>query len=394
MIRQHADYIPTPWSQRWHHLRRSLLPVLCFAGSVLAALWLWDRQGRQPNVIGRVEAVRVNVIAGIDGRLVPLTGLPGTGWRVLDTVQPGDIVARLDDSALRALVDALRADMLALQKELGAKTAELALEQRDRRQESLREASRLACEVEKCRLDILDRTALIQQDRIQLQRLNTQLEMVQMAKSRGVVSGWESRDIQTERDIVAKRIEDTAAALAVAQENQTAALARQRSLPTHPEPDLEEHLAPIRASIVAAEARVREAEAQIEGLVLRSPIAGKIAAIYYQPGQAVSAREWIMTIAADNVEHIVGYIRPWQQIQPVVGGRVGVRPSGMVSRVTDATVEGVGVQWEPLPLEMARDQKVVELVLPVRIRTPANLQLLPGQRVDITFYSMQEASGD
>ncbi len=392
MNRRQNGCVPTPWSVRWHRFRSGLLPWLCFATALAAVAVLWRQQGMHPNVIGRVEAKRVNVISGIDGRLLPLEELPEGGWRVFDVVQQGQVLARLDDSALRALVDALRGDVATFQKELEAKTAEVALEHYERQDQSQREASRLACELEKCRLEVLDRISLIQQDRIQLQRLNTQFEMVQMAMDRGVLSNWESRDTQTERDIVAKRIEDNTAALKVARENHDSALARQKSLAPPPQPDLKKLLAPIQASIVAAEARVREAEAQVDGLVLRSPFTGRISAIYYRPGQSVSAREWIMTIAADEADHIVGYIRPWQKIRPTPGDRVGVRASGTIGRTSDSTVEGAGAQWEPLPLEMARDQKVAELVLPVRIRPPDNLPLLPGQLVELSFYRTPEVS--
>lgn len=366
--------------------------MLGLLASLALTGWLWQRQGLQPNALGRVEAVRVNIMSGVDGRLIPLSET-ANDWRLFDTVQEGQVVARLDDSSLLALVDALRGDMAAAQHELEAARAEAVLEQHDRQHEYLRERSRLACDAEKCRLDIVDRTSLIQQDRIQLQRLESQAEMVRIAREKGLVSAWETDDTEAERDIVTKRIGLNSTALEVAEENYRVAIARQKALPAPPAPSLDRLLAPLRSAVAAAEARLREVEVQTPGLVLRSPVTGKIAAIYCRPGQSVTAREWIMTITADDASCIVGYVRPEQRIRPVVGGTVGVRSRTPVARVVHSLVETVASQWEPLPPELARDQNVAELVLPVRIQIPERLRLRPGELVDLTFYEGR-TSGD
>ena len=133
---------------------------------------------------------------------------------------------------------------------------------------------------------------------------------------------------------------------------------------------------------------------QIDNLEVRAPISGKISAIYFQPGQSVRAQDWIMTIGADKANHIVGYIRPNQRIRPKVGAGVKVRLRLPAAPAADSTVEHVGSQWEPLPLELAQDQKVTELVLPVRVKMPSGLQLRPGELVDLRFLAAEQSAAE
>jgi hypothetical protein len=51
-----------------------------------------------------------------------------------------------------------------------------------------------------------------------------------------------------------------------------------------------------------------------------------------------------------------------------------------------ATAQQVGSQWEALPEELRTDPSMSEMVLPVRVSIPAELDVLPGELVDITFF--------
>ena len=231
--------IPIPWSMRWNRFRVGALPFLCLSAMAAATLALWNRQGSAPDTLGRVEAVRVNVAAGIDGRLLPLIELGGEKWEFLSDVREGDVVARLDDAPLRALLDALHGDMHMVQKELEAKRAELELERYDRQHEFMRESAELACAVEKARLEIVDHSALVEADRVELKKLDAQITVQKTAKAKGVITVWEMQEAEMNRDLVAKRLESNTTALRAAQEIHRLAAVRQQRQPVPPELDLE-----------------------------------------------------------------------------------------------------------------------------------------------------------
>ncbi|MBN2024904.1 MAG: HlyD family efflux transporter periplasmic adaptor subunit [Pirellulales bacterium] len=385
MNTRHTGPIPIPLKIRWQRFRYAVLPVLTFTVLLITTAILWQYQGVMPNTIGRVEAVRVNVASVTDGRLIPLRELGEGQWQPFDAVEAGQVVARLDDQPLRALLTALRGDAAAFRAELEATQTETALDQADRQQDHLRRSTDLQYQVERYRLDVLDRQAVIEEDQLELTLLNSRLAVMKRARSAGMLTEAEIADVEAEHQRVTALWEAHTASLKQAQEDLEAAAERLKGYPPLEQPDVDKLLAPIRESIAAAEARAEEVRAQIDMMELRAPVSGVISAIHLYPGQAAKAGEWIMTIAADKADHITAYVRPEQRLRPTVKMPVGVRARVPGQRMLAAAVESVGAQWEPMPLELLRDQRIPELVLPVRVTIPQDLKVRPGEIVDIRF---------
>jgi multidrug resistance efflux pump len=389
--RQGEGAVPIPWKIRWQRFRHAWLPGLTFVLLLAAVGILWRRQESLPTAVGRVEAARANVASVVDGQLASLSELPDGHWRLFDPVEAGQVIARLNDKPLSALLSALRNDAAALRAELEATRVNAARDQADLRYEHLRGSTDLLTQIERCRLDSLDRLAVVEEDRLEISRLNARLDVLKRARSSGMVSETEIADAQSEIDRVTKLMDAHAAAARQAEENGQTATQRWKEYPSPEQAQLEKLLAPLRASIAAAEARADEARAQIAMLEIRSPIKGRIAAIYYYPGQAVKAGEWILTVAADKADHITAYVRSEQRLRPAPDMPVGVRVQMPGQRLVASTVESVGSQWEAMPLELLRDQRVPEWVLPVRIAVPDGLQVRPGEIVDVRFISGDSA---
>lgn len=89
-----AKRIPLAPSVRWRKLRRKFVPIACFAVTVVACGYLWQKQGAAVHTVGEVDALRVNVTA-------PATGLveafPGSGrvWRTFDRVEAGELLGTI-----------------------------------------------------------------------------------------------------------------------------------------------------------------------------------------------------------------------------------------------------------------------------------------------------------
>jgi multidrug resistance efflux pump len=379
------DVVPIPWRIRWQRFRHRWLPAVAFVVSLCLVAVLWRHQESLSDTIGRVEAARANVAPAVDGQLVPLDESADGGWQVFDPVERGQVVARLNDKPLRALLEALHNDTAALRAQLQSTETEAAMDRANLQYEHLRGSSDLLWQAQRCRLDALDRRATLEEDRLELSRVTSRLEVMRKARLSGMVTEAEVADVQSERDRLAKLIDAHTAALRQAEEDGAAAMQRWKAFPAPENPDLVKLLAPIRSSIAAAEAHADEVSAKIEMLEIRSPIKGRISAVYYHPGQAVRAGEWIMTIAADKADYITAYVRPEQGFRPTVNMQVGIQLRLPGHAMTTSTVESVGSQWEPMPSELLRDQRIPELVLPVRVLLPDGLGARPGEVVDVRF---------
>ncbi|HUT10023.1 MAG TPA: HlyD family efflux transporter periplasmic adaptor subunit [Thermoguttaceae bacterium] len=385
-----TNRIRTPWRHKLRRFSQSVMPVLCFLVCLAVLLWFWNRQGQVSNAVGAVEPVRLDIAALTDGTLLPLQELPNGEWQLLDVVRKNEVIARLDDRAAREAVQALRQEVVSLEKELDATEAQAMSDEYDRRHDHHRHATELACQIERYRLEVLNRRALIEENRIEVQRIGALLEYLEPLGGTPGDVALQIADYQLQHDLAAKRFEENTTAFHEAQEQWKAAVQRQKTNPPVETPDTDMLLAPIRASIGAQEALIRELEAEIDALEIRAPVNGSICAIYYRPGQHVRAGEPILTIAADtDRKYVMSYIPREQYFRPTIGMTVDVRVRAPGSLPVTAEVDQVGSQIEPLPLHLVRDPtrspNMPEWGLPVRILLPSGFDVRPGELVDISF---------
>jgi multidrug resistance efflux pump len=374
--------VPVPFWQRFRHFRYGVMPFISFALCVLATAWLWQRQAQQPQTVGAVEAVRIDLAAGSDGRL---TALAHPQWTLFDRVDANDVIARLDERPVQAQMDTLRAELQRLEKEVAAAEEQLALEQLDREHDHNREAHRLAWQIQRHRLDVLDRRALIEADRVELMRLEERFSYMNRLRGTTVVSELDLLDEQRQRDAIRKRIEENEKAWAEAEKQRTWAVERLQQFGALRTADEEKLLGPLEAAIAVQEARLKELHVQIDALQVRAPFSGTIAMIHAWPGQNVRMGDPIVTLAADHGRYIVSYVRQTQRQMPVVGTLVDVRAQSPGGKSVTAVVGRVGPQFELIPPHQRRDPNVLEWGVPVRIDLPQGLAVKPGELVDIRF---------
>ncbi|NLS94455.1 MAG: HlyD family efflux transporter periplasmic adaptor subunit [Planctomycetaceae bacterium] len=375
-------HIPIPLGRRLQRLRYSALPMASFVVCVFLAGWLWQRQGLLPNSVGEVEAVRIDVAAGADGIIVPL---PRGQWTLFDRVEANDVLVRLDDRAVRAEVATLKAELIRLRGDLAAAAEQIELDEAQRQHDHRRESRRLIWQTEQQRLDVLDRRAAIEADRIEEIRLNEQLTLLEPLQSQEAVSNMEITDLRLQRDEVRKRIEENERGLTESQTQLDRSLASLQEYPQLRTAQAAKLLKPLEAAIAVGERQLDELQVQIDGLVIRAPISGTICEIHSWPGQSLRAGDPVVTLAADQGRYIVSYVRQEQRVRPTVGMAVWVRVHGAGGSLVRSVVERVGPQVELVPVHLQRDPKVEEWGQPVCIRPPANLELCPGQLIDIRF---------
>lgn len=140
--------------------------------------------------------------------------------------------------------------------------------------------------------------------------------------------------------------------------------------------------------------RFAEVQQQIDGLQIRAPFAGQVAAIHAWPGQRLRIGNPVMTLASESRRYIVCYLRSDQALRPQAGDEVRVRRRSSTSIAADARVEHVGPQFEPIPPQQLRDPRIAEWGVPIRISVSQNLQPRPGELVELVFNRAERHRAD
>jgi multidrug resistance efflux pump len=113
--------IPTPIAHRWRRFRYSVMPFVTFIILLGLTLYMWERHTATTNAVGAVEVVRIDISANSDGVLAQM---PGAQYTLFDSVLKGQIIGRLDDSALKLAIATLRQEMVELTNQIAASEAE------------------------------------------------------------------------------------------------------------------------------------------------------------------------------------------------------------------------------------------------------------------------------
>jgi multidrug resistance efflux pump len=389
--------IPVPWTQRWESIRLRAIPLLVFGLAAASAMYLWNRQWVTPQAIGEVYASRIDLVAQVDGILLDQ---PYRTWKLYDRVEAGEVVARLDPSLTVAMIETVRKEVEQAKGELAAAEEELRTELDDRRFERYREANQLAVEIERRRLQIAERQALLAEDLMQLEREQAKAVVADelAARKSPLITRLEHLEIQRLRDVAQSRIAGHRKFIADIEASLKDARARLDQHTPAEVADATRVIQPLRGTIAYQEARIKELQVQLAALEIKTPISGYIvptAEVAATPGQQVRRGTVVFTVAADQPEYIVSYIRPSQRLRPEVGMTVAIRPRN-TKQIAHAKVDRVGPQIELVPAHQLRDQKQMEWALPVRIGVPDSLKLRPGELVDLKFLpaSQPAPSGD
>lgn len=398
--------IRTPFVQHIRRIRYQLLPVLTFLAAGCLTIWLWRQHSGMPNAVGMVEVVQFEMTAPADGVLVGVANGP---WQPFQQVGPGVMVARLDSAPVDAAREIVQREVTRLKKDLAATEAQVRqeiadamMDQANHQRRRRAEVRMLALDVERLRLDVLDRTTLIEADRVEFRRYNERYEATKKARDKGVATPYELTDVQLKRDVVGGRIGAAEKGLRQAREQLSTVQARKAeavkelsdfAATSQPASrDIQTFLAPIQAAVAVQEARMREVQVQMESLEVRAPTDAPegergmtISEIWRRPGQFVRAGDPIITLAVPQSRFVVSYVRETQGFRPKVDMPVTVRIRSVPVRIVNGRVKGVGPQVAGVPRHQLRDPQYREWGLPVRIQVDEDLDLPPGELVDITF---------
>ncbi len=386
-----SDRIPIPISRRLQRLCQLVLPPIGFTLTLWVTLWLWKSESSQGHLLGEVEAVQVEVAVPVAG---VLADMPHGQWSLFDAVSDGEIIARLDDAPIKAALFTLDQERTQLAAQVSAAEQEYLLGERTLQQGRQQEFIRLTLEYERLRLDVLDRRTQIAVDQVDLAKRDIVIGFNDRLRHTGVIPEVELIEVERLRDIVRERVQQTTRSLRESTDQALRARRRLDSLANIDVPELTSLLAPLRAAVLVQQARIRELELQLQGLAIRAPMSGIVMEVLRRPGQSVQPGDPVLRLAADHGRYVVSFVRQEMNWRPTEGAMVTMRERRPDGRSANAVVQRIGPQVVPVPAHQLRTQGTPEWGLPVQFALPAELDLAPGELVDVHIRSSRSPPAD
>lgn len=355
--------IPTPLPQRLQELRLRYLPGLIIVACIAVIAVLWHERISAPQFTGQAEPELANLSSYKPGTVAMLHVTR------FQKVRAGDLLGEVlvaDPKTVVASLAVVRADLDNLKASLSP----------------LIEQQRNAVNYAELRLNWMRERAELAGARVNLQLAEAEFRRADELFRNKLISESERDTAQASRDALQKQVAELEQLVTESE----ASFANMQPVGTNQLQRLTDD--PMRAAIAAQEARLKFTEAELEPVLLRAPMDGMVTAVLHRSGESVVAGEPVLAIASEKPARIIGYLRPPNLDLAKVGMKVLVRTRNGGHADARAQVIALGTQLEPPPLPLALPlHSGADLALPVEISMPANLNLRPGELVDLALLS-------
>lgn len=387
--------IPTPPAQQWRRFRYRYMPIATFLLLGVVVLMLWQQHTGGPAITGEFYALSRDARSLVDGQLVALES--GLQLEVGDSVEQGDVVARLDDQPIALELAAVNARIEELRKQIDAEIETQRLAVLDRNINLNDTQIRVAAEklqleerIEDLQRQMEDHRIVVTFTKIILTLEDDHLKPFQELLKTNKVTKTEVFEMQIERERVRQQLSQSEAAITKLNEQLQLARGRLANLDFQ-SPDIQADIgkltAPLHAAIDTQLAALNQARWKLEALDIKAPISGVVRTIYFTPGQPVLAGEPVVTIASPENRTVIAYLREEQRVDIKEGSRVAVRLRTRPPVEYEGIVKRIGPHEEPVPVHQTpqRDPNILAWGVPIRIELtdsviPAGV---PGSLVDV-----------
>jgi len=367
--------IATPYAQRAADFRRRTLPLLVWGVAAIACVFLIYGKTRQFEYIGIAQALDYEISAGATGRLETVV------VALFDDIEAGEVVATLDDEALRASIETARSSI----RQLGAELEATRLRASADGAGLVAELRRFQIDEERRKLQVLSLRVVIESDEIERERLDLEVKRNLPLRDAGFLSDSDYDNFRLERDRVATRIEKNRRLLAQTEaEFATTRSRRQQFEDRLPDlPEAEPLLQPLRAAVEVEAQRLNEIEVQRRSLVLRSPITGRVSQLLCRAGQSVVPGEPILTVTEAAPREIVAWLGENAGELPKGDRRVLVTSQNRPGKVAESVILRISPSIRALPDRLWPNPRIPVYGRAVVIAGVPALDLMPGERVTI-----------
>ncbi len=377
-----------------HSINHHLVPIIVWVATVVGVTGLFYNRSRQVVVFGLVQGRVLDVAASCTGRVVDVK------VKLFDQVKQGQTVAIMD-----ILPDDERSEEQVLKSELGTISAQiqhLAAQLTPTEQQMAAEATRnqsnweenlrrFAMDVDGARLRVLELRTQIETDRMTTKTMDADIAISRKLVDANAIVPTELERLQLQAETVRTTIRDNEKLLDQAQRNLEVAQQRQAefSKATIDRPSVDLALEVIRKEIGVQEGLMNEVSAKLAALrskqsfELRCPFDGVVSTIAMAVGDVADPNAAVIRIAQASPTEVLGYVEESQAGQIRGGTTVEVVRRGPPAAIAHGEVISVGPVVEQLPMQLWRNPRTPEWGRPFLVRTPAEMNLLVGERVGI-----------
>jgi len=363
------------------HWRRHLVPILVWLIAAGGAGWLFIHRAQRCELVGIAQGEQRQVAALTNGRLriVPV--------QLFEQVKQGQPLAVFQDDKIQSELVTAAAAVVRLREELSAAENRLLTEAKLQETEQMAETGKLVIGVEKHRLRKLELQVVLEADRITLEFLRIQMELMGDLYEKRAVSEIQFRSAQTEHAALEKKIKENEKVLVQVKRDLEKVLERQEAFAWQhaTPPALDKVLAPFRAALTVQERRVGELFLNRSMLVLTSPMDGVVSEVLRGVGEAIMAGEPILTVTVSQPSEVIVYATPAQVGKLGAGTAVRVqvtRPGSSKAQVQSKVIASSPTARQ-LPMQLWRNPSVAEWGWPVKIALPSELGVLCGELVGV-----------
>lgn len=381
MVAEHP--IRTPWRERFRDFRSGPLTVVVWLVAMAAALILLAGRASEYEYVGLARTIEYEVSAVSVGRVASLP------VSLYEPVDAGQVVALLDDSALRTRLATAAAELERLDGALAAEAARNTVHAAD----VSGELRRFQVDEQQLTLELLALQVEIESDRIELERLELSVERAWRLHQVGLIAEADLDDARLQHDAMAKRVEENEILLARTKEELHRLSQRRASFESRfsAADEADPLLRPLQDAIRVQTQRIRELEGERKALVLRTPVTGCVRQVLARTGQAVVPGEPVVVVAETVASEVLAYLPETGDSDPRPQDRVLVSHLGRPNTVVEAMIDRIGPSVEQLPQRLWRDPAVPEYGLPVVVSGIAALGMIPGERVTISVPDSQRS---
>lgn len=388
------------------------VPVTVWLVAVGMVVWLFHARMQRFETVGIARGQVRQVAATCTGRILKIPEdvalfkpvKKDQTLVIMDTVadneQVNEAKLRAELAAAGAEVEYLSAQLIPTQQQLRVETASL----QSNRQDNWR---RFEVDVDSAQLRILDLRATLASDRVTLDDLAMQVKIGRKLLEENAIVPYEWERIKTQHESLARKIQENERLLEQAKVALQQAQQRRDAFATHELPVPSED-----AALEAIHKQIQVQEKVMNGLLdqlaawksrrevkLTSPIDGIIIPIHGQrndtvlqrpgeevvrhPGEVVTAGDPILAVAEAEPTEVVAYVTE-QQLRHLKDQReVELVKTSLPPQVAQSTIVDIGPTIELIPQRLWLNPNVPQWGLPVLVKIPPGLKLVPGEVVGI-----------
>ncbi|MGP1385593.1 MAG: HlyD family secretion protein [Thainema sp.] len=396
----------TPRSQR---SKAKKLLLLIPVGLLLAAVgfgvrhWLLQPDENELELSGRIEGYETDLGAKTGGRIESVAVREG------DSVQQGQVVARLEDDELQATLAAAKANRAAADQQVNQAQSQIGViqSQIEEAQLTLQQSQGdTAGRVNQAEATVATAQAQLASAQAQVEQAESELKLARLERDRfqvlvnnGAIPQQQFDQAQTRFETAQDTLAARQASIAAAERQVRAAqggLTQAETSQLNPDirtaqiTRLQRQLEQANAQLAAAQAEVEraianqnEVEARLANLEITSPIDGVVVTRMVEPGEVIAAGTTVMTVIDLNDVYLRGYIAEGEIGNVRVGQPAHVFLDSAPEQPLDATVIAIDTEASFTPENIYfQDDRVTQVFgLRLGIENPAGYAK-PGMPAD------------